>query len=59
MVGGFVSVEVLLEAGEFGFEFGAFVRWRGGGDEGAGLIGWVGEGAVEPESDLPGKFEGV
>ena len=54
-----VSLEVLLEAGEFGFEFGAFVGWRVGGNERAGLIGGVSEGAVEPESDLPGKFEGV
>ena len=53
MVGRFVSVEVLLEAGEFGFEFSAFIGGSGGGDEGAGLIGRVGEGAVEPECDLP------
>ena len=52
-------MEVLLEAGEFGFEFGAFVGWRGGGNERPGLIGGVSESAVEPECDLPGKFEGV
>ena len=52
-----VLFQRLVEAGEFGVQIGAFVRrglWR---DEGAGLEHGVLEGAVEPESELPGDLE--